>query len=235
MVVSVAGCFDEAEIFNVIHEKTKLLEKNIFTYDKPIVSAVISGGVYRCERDIGQLQLVAGYPCASRFDESLYAFILLSGILSGDSSSRLFRRLREENGLVYNVDASAMEYASTGAFVLSTGFSAENADKVISIMRNEINDILQNGVTQTELARTKRNITAALELESESTMSVMSIWGKRMLYGIELDNSEIKNKYMSVTVNDVKQAAISAFADKSKEAVAVVGDCGKAENFSIIG
>ena len=136
---------------------------------------------------------------------------------------------------MYNVDASAMEYASTGAFVLSTGFSAENADKVISIMRSEINDILQNGVTQAELARTKRNIIAAFELESESTMSVMSIWGKRMLYGIELDNSDIKDKYMRVTVDDVKQAAISAFADHAKEAVAVVGDCGKTENFSIIG
>ena len=235
MVVSVAGCFDETKIIDIIREKTKSLEKSTFIYHEPTVPAVISGGVYRCERDIGQLQLVAGYPCASRFDESLYAFILLSGILSGDSSSRLFRRLREENGLVYNVDASAMEYASTGAFVLSTGFSAENADKVISIMRSEINDILQNGVTQAELARTKRNIIAAFELESESTMSVMSIWGKRMLYGIELDNSDIKDKYMRVTVDDVKQAAISAFADKAKEAVAVVGDCGKTENFSIIG
>lgn len=234
MTVSVAGRFDERIVNDIIREKTLNVKPCIAPERDIAVPANIFGGIYRGIRDIGQLQLVAGYPSAARFDESLYAFILLSGILSGDSSSRLFRRLREENGLVYNVDAAAMEYLSTGVFVLSTGFSAENADKVISVIRSEIYDILQNGVTEQETMRTKRNIVASLELESESTMSVMASGGKRLLYGIELDSDEIKNKYLSVSREDIQSAAKAAFSDKTKEAVAVIGDCEGIESFSII-
>ena len=234
MTVSVAGRFDEKIVNDIIREKTLNVKPCIAPEKDIAVPANIFGGIYRGIRDIGQLQLVAGYPSAARFDESLYAFILLSGILSGDSSSRLFRRLREENGLVYNVDAAAMEYLSTGVFVLSTGFSAENADKVISVIRSEIYDILQNGVTEQETMRTKRNIVASLELESESTMSVMASGGKRLLYGIELNSDEIKNKYLSVSREDIQSAAKAAFSDKTKEAVAVIGDCGSIESFSII-
>ena len=102
------------------------------------------------------------------------------------------------------------------------------------MIRSEIYDILQNGVTEQETMRTKRNIVASLELESESTMSVMASGGKRLLYGIELNSDEIKNKYLSVSREDIQSAAKAAFSDKTKEAVAVIGDCGSIESFSII-
>lgn len=234
MIISVAGRFDEASVKDIIFKSTAHIKAFGKTCLNEISQANIFGGIYRGIRDIGQLQLVAGYPCASRFDESIYAFTLLSGILSGDSSSRLFRRLREENGLVYNVDAAAVEYAVNGVFVISTGFSAENAEKVISIVRNEIQDILQNGVTAAETARAIRSITASMELESEGTMSVMARNGKRMLYGIKLDNAEIKSKYLKVTENDIKKAAQSAFSDKRLEAVALIGDCGNITELSML-
>lgn len=234
MIISVAGHFNENDVKEIIYNKAAHIKaessKNVI-----IPSAHIFGGIYRGIRDIEQLQLVAGYPCASRFDDELYSFTLLSAILSGDSSSRLFRRLREENGLVYNVDAAAAEYSTNGVFVISTGFSAKNADKVISIIRNEIHDILQNGVTSAETARAIRSIIVSMELEAEGTMSVMARNGKQLLYGIKLSNDEIKNKYLAVTKNDIKKAAEKAFSNRALEAVAVIGDCGSIEELSIIG
>lgn len=234
-VISLAGSFNENDVKKIIYGKTSHITAEKAQCDSIIPSAHIFGGIYRGIRDIEQLQLVAGYPCASRFDEDLYSFTLLSAILSGDSSSRLFRRLREENGLVYNVDAAAAEYSTNGVFVISTGFSAKNADKVISIIRNEIHDILQNGVTSAETARAIRSIIVSMELEAEGTMSVMARNGKQLLYGIKLSNDEIKNKYLAVTKNDIKRAAEKAFSDKSLEAVAVIGDCGSIKELSIIG
>lgn len=234
MVLSISGNFDVQNVKNII-SNSDIAKKQHGTNDRiNTYKAEICPGVYYSRRDIGQLQLVAGYPCVSRYDEHIYAFVLLSGILCGDGSSRLFRRLREENGLVYNVDASAMEYADTGVFMINTGFSAENTDKVISVMKNEIMDILQNGAEEAELARAKRNMSAASELESESTMSMMSILGKRMLYNIDLTSDEIRQKYMNVTNEDIKEAAKIAFADKTKEAVAVVGDGDGIKRFSIL-
>lgn len=175
MAISISGNFDGECIKNIIHKSdiaARVCGKAAYETPK---NTKIFGGIYTSERDIGQIQLMAGYPAVARDDERFYAFMLLSGILSGDSSSRLFRSLREENGLVYNVDASVAEYEDCGMFVINTSFSAENAAKVMEITRREIKDILENGVTEKELMRAKKNIIASIKLDSEGTMSTMSI------------------------------------------------------------
>ncbi len=234
MLISVAGRFKEDDVQALINGKIKAYRRNTELLTPVLSGAEVHGGVYRNRRDIDQLQMVAGYPCVSRFDDRLPAFIFLSSILSGDSSSRLFRRLRDENGLVYGVDATVMEYDTTGVFMISTGFSPDNADKVISIIRNEINDILQNGITEEELRRTKRSLVTGLELDAEGTMSLMSIEGKRELYNVKYDAEGMKQRYLDVTANDVWEAAKYAFEDGAKEAVAIIGDYDENTDFSII-
>ncbi len=234
MLISVAGRFDEQHVQTLISAKTEAHKRNESFEASFMNEATVHGGIYKNRRDIGQLQMVAGYPCVSRFDDRLCAFIFLSSILSGDSSSRLFRRLRDENGLVYGVDATVMEYDNTGVFMISTGFSPENADKVISIIREEIDDILQNGISEEELRRTKRSLVTGLELDAEGTMSLMSLEGKRELYNIKYDAEGMKQRYLSISVNDVLEAAKYAFTDGKKEAVAVIGDYGEDTDFRII-
>lgn len=57
-----------------------------------------------------------------------------------------------------------------------------------------MNDILENGVNDRELERTKKNIITSIKLDSEGTMSTMSVWGKRMLYGLSnTDEGVIEN------------------------------------------
>ncbi len=234
MVVSISGCFDGVEMEAAVKASALAQAKN---EDKPSLNCndtQISGGLSKECRDIGQLQLVAGYPCVSRHDSRLYSFVVLSGILGGDGSSRLFRRLREENGLVYSVDATVAEYDDVGVFVINTAFSAENADSVRKIISGEINDIMNGNVTEQELERTKRNIIISLELEEEGTMSTMSINGKRTLYGLSEDTGEIEAKYNKITCEDVVNAARCVFGDANKEAVAIVGDCKNIKKYSLI-
>ncbi len=234
MLISVAGCFNEEHVQTLISAKTEAYKRNEGFEASFMNKATVHGGIYKNRRDIGQLQLVAGYPCVSRFDDRLCAFIFLSSILSGDSSSRLFRRLRDENGLVYGVDATVMEYDNTGVFMISTGFSPENADKVISIIREEINDILVNGISEEELRRTRRSLVTGLELDAEGTMSLMSLEGKRELYNIKYDAEGMKHRYLNITANDVLEAAKYAFTDGKKEAVAIIGDYDEDTDFRII-
>ncbi len=229
IVISVSGNFNEHKVEKAIEESTLAKRKNISQSNDNQKEAKIFGGTYSCYRDIGQIQLVAGYPCVARHDERLYSFLLLAGILSGDSSSRLFRALREENGLVYNVDASVEEYENCGLFVVNTSFSAENTEKVFAIIKKEMNDILENGVNDRELERTKKNIITSIKLDSEGTMSTMSVWGKRMLYGLSNTDEGVIEKYMSVTNEDIKKAAEFAFSNKDNVAIAVIGDINSPE------
>lgn len=234
MVLSIAGSFDEAAVTAWL-ESSPFAELEagdlpaVITSENPIV-----GGFFKQERDIGQLQLVAGYPAVSRYDDDLYAFVLLAGVLAGDGSSRLFRRLREENGLVYGVDASIAEYSQMGVLVINTGFSAENAGTVQDIIKEEIKDITANGVTPQELLRAKRNMMIALELECEGTMSTMSNNGKRVLFGFDELLESIKARYEAVTNEDIIRSAAKAFSSKEKQAVALVGDCEAIEDFGLL-
>ncbi len=227
MVISVAGAIDENEVFSVIEKSRFANENGEKESDIKAGHAEINGGYFYSKRDTGQLQLVAGWPAVSLFDEKMYAFTLLAGILGSDGSSRLFRRLREEKGLVYNVDASTLFYEENGVFLVNTSFSAENTDTICRIMREEINDIIENGVTERELSRTKRNIISAMKLETESTMSVMSRYGKSELFRTKYTDEEIFEKYMVVSNEDIKEAARFAFGNPEKEAVAVVGETHK--------
>lgn len=186
--------------------------------------APCGSGIFYSFRDVEQLQMVAGYPCVDRRDDRLFAFLLLSQILSGDSSSRLFRRLREDHGLVYNVDAAAAEYEDTGVFLITTGFSPSNYGKVTRIIREEILDILENGILPGELDRAKRTTQTALILEQESTSSVMSVAGKRGIFRVEMTGEEVLRRIDALTCEEVRAAAQLAFGDPGREAVALVGD-----------
>lgn len=234
IVISLAGNFDDTEVKEYIKNSSFANMKAELPVDEAMHDNTITGGLYKLQRDTEQLQLVAGYPCVSRYDGRLYAFALLAGILGGDGSSRLFKRLREDNGLVYSVDASVAEYQNMGVFVINTGFSPENADIVKNIISYEINDIMNNGVTEEELLRSKKNIITALELEEESTMSMMSINGKRAVFDINKSFEDVVDCYNKVTNDDIIKVAKYAFSDKNLEAVALVGNCEKTERYSFI-
>lgn len=234
IVISVAGKFSADDMKRYIESSPLAQRKKERGADVAMRDATVTGGLYKARRDTEQLQLVAGYPCVSRYDRRLYAFALLAGILGGDGSSRLFRRLREDNGLVYNVDASVAEYGDMGVFVINTAFSPENAEEVKRITATEIKSVLENGVTEDELARAKKNMITALELEEEGTMSMMSINGKRMLFDINKTFDDVVKGYTLVTNDDIKNVAWYAFGNAESEAIAIVGDCDELEEYSFI-
>lgn len=234
IVISVAGNFSVDDIKRYIKFSPLAYRKKESFNTVSMCDVTITGGLYKAQRDTEQLQLVAGYPCVSRYDKRLYAFALLAGILGGDGSSRLFKRLREDNGLVYNVDASVAEYGDMGVFIINTAFSPENAETVKNITASEIKSIVDKGVTEDELLRAKKNMITALELEEEGTMSMMSINGKRMLFEVNKTFEEVVNGYNLVTNDDIKNVARYAFGNSEYEAVAIVGDCEILKEYSFI-
>lgn len=234
MVLSIAGCFDENEMLSLINNSSLACLSKKEMNNTVHAKAEFSSGTFISQRDIGQLQLVAGFPCVSRHDDALCAFVLLAGVLAGDGSSRLFRGLREQNGLVYNVDATVAEYRDMGVFLINTAFSAENANAVSKIVNDQIKDVIKNGVSSKELERAKRSVITALELETEGTMSQMSANGKAVLFGIDCNVENLRRKYMNVTNEDIISAARSAFLSGKAKAVALVGDCEGLEDFALI-
>lgn len=76
-----------------------------------------------------QNQIAIGFSAPSLESDSRFACQLIASMLGGSASSRLFRRLREEQGLVYSVDAGAMSFLSAGVFAVTMGVSRESEKK----------------------------------------------------------------------------------------------------------
>ena len=87
--------------------------------------------------------------------ESIYVLPIYNFLLGGDSNSRLFTSVREKNSLCYYINSNYDRKANY--YYLTSGINKDNLDKVISIIKQEINDIKIGNITDKEIKRSKTN------------------------------------------------------------------------------
>jgi predicted Zn-dependent peptidase len=162
-VVTACGDLEHNEICDLVHEHFKDL-KGL----KPAVSgkAIYAGGEYREERDAGQNHLFLGFQSPSRMDHDLFDSIILSIILGGGMSSRLFQKIREELGLCYDLHATVSIESDTGIFMIYTA-SSEPDNVLLPEIWNEIKG-LNDVVGEDELKRAKALFKADVLMSRES-------------------------------------------------------------------
>ena len=105
--------------------------------------------------------MLCGIGCA-RLSNDKFALSVLQNIIGGSMSSRLFQKIREDNGLAYSIFASNAQYSDIGVIYIYAASDSKNLGTIINMIENEINDIRVNGVTQIELERAKENMKGGL-------------------------------------------------------------------------
>jgi predicted Zn-dependent peptidase len=172
--------------------------------DPPLVTGTLA--VH--ERDIEQTHLVYGTPGIPRTDDRRWALGLFNVALGGGMSSRLFQEIREKRGLAYAVSSGHQGYAETGVFNIYAGCSTENVREVMSIVRDELGRMLDEGITEEELVRARGHIRGTLVLSMEEPGALMSHLGKSELcYGRILTVEDMIQKVESVTLEEVRDVA----------------------------
>lgn len=163
--------------------------------------------------------LDALYKCwhmPSRMDERYYAAELISDILGGGGSSRLFQSLVKEKQLFSNIDC--YHFGSTDAGLLTIegkivkGINIKDAENALM---EEINKIVENGISVTELEKVKNKAESALAFEDMSLMNRASnIAMYENLGEAELINTEL-SKYQAVTAEEVLAQARIIFDENN--------------------
>jgi predicted Zn-dependent peptidase len=147
----------------------------------------------------------AGLP---RTDPRRYAFSIVNDAVGGGMSSRLFQEIREKRGLVYSVYAYHSMFAKTGAFVVYAGTTPSKAREVLTIARDQLGDLTENGVTEEELERSKSHIKGSMVLSLEETSSRMSRLGKsEIAHGEVITLDEVLEKLDAVTLEECREVA----------------------------
>ena len=157
-------------------------------------------------------------------EQDKYTLSVISNILGGNMSSRLFQKIREDRGLCYSVYTYASSYRYDGMFTVYAGTTKENYTEVIEIIKNEFNDIRKNGVTEDELQKAKNQLLSSMIIGLETSKSRMSRMANNYIGHeriIEID--EIIKEVNEVDMSRIKSLADRIF-DEKYYSTTVLGD-----------
>ncbi|MGK0467489.1 M16 family metallopeptidase [Clostridium sp.] len=226
LVISIAGKFDMKNI-------EKLLEKyfgdwkckgaNITKYSTP----KLYNNHYFRKKDIEQLHISLGMPGVEMGNDDTYALILLSNILGGGASSRLFQKIREELGVCYSVYSYISAFKNTGIVSIYAGVNPMQAKVAIDAIQDEVTKFAKIGIDSERLFKTKEQLKGSYILGLESTSSRMFSNGKSVMFLKKINTpKDVLRKIDEIDmsrVNTVMEKTFkmgiinSAFVGKEKE------------------
>lgn len=165
MILAAAGNLDHDRIVSEAERHFQDLRPA-----KPVTEerARYQGGDYREERDLEQVHLVLGFDGVAYEDPDYYAMSVLSGLLGGGMSSRLFQEVREKRGLAYSVYSFASSFSDGGLFAIYAGTGEDESAQIVPVICEEIRKVAQH-VTKDEVKRSRAQIKAGILMGLEST------------------------------------------------------------------
>ncbi|MBI4280874.1 insulinase family protein [Candidatus Uhrbacteria bacterium] len=174
-------------------------------------------------KDTGQVQVALGFPALALSHPRLPTLQVLSTILGGTMSSRLFIAVRERRGLAYSIRSSISGYEDTGNLMIQAGLDKARLDEALRVMMAELRRMRERGVTKEELASAKENIRGRMTLALEDSEMTADFYGKQELHLGKIATPDEKlAKILAVTKEEVAAVA-AAICQPSLLAAAVIG------------
>lgn len=177
----------------------------------------------RCEtRDLEQVHVMLAWPGCSVADPIRYAQAVLDGVYGATASSRLFRRVREERGLVYSIWSEPILHRETGALAVYAGAGAETIEEVVAVTTEQARHLANGGLTREEFELARRQFRGSTALELEAT-DVRSARNARSVlsHGRPLPYEEFEERLASLTLEDVREAARRSLASAEISGAAI--------------
>ena len=210
-----AGNLTLAAAGNVDHDALVALAERLFAPMRPGTRAArpraephFAADIFAQKRDIEQAHIVYGVPWLALGDERRYTAGVLTTLLGGSMSSRLFQEVREKRGLAYSIYAMQAAYQGVGQWCIYAGTRPDNVAEVVRLIREEVARLALDTVTEEELKRNVDLISGQLFLGLESTSARMATIGKRETVGAEQTSAEVDvERYRSVTAADIRDLA----------------------------
>lgn len=186
------------------------------------------------EEDREQVQVLLGVVAPNWGSEESYPCDLLTTLLGGQTSSRLWQRLREEEGIVYSVDADYQAEPDWALMTIGIGVHPSRLEQAVRLIGDEIHLAIANGFSADEIRRAKVQLRAGLWFGLETVDHRMLHLGRHLLrHRIPSTIPEMEAKIDAVEAEDLSQMMSQLWADSTQIAVAAVGPLGNIVNQGI--
>ncbi|PZP56951.1 MAG: peptidase M16 [Micavibrio aeruginosavorus] len=229
LVISAAGPIDHDEFV----AKVEKLFSNLPNGSKDDFRAANYNPVLSLnEKTTEQSHVVLGFKGIKRLDERYSAMRLLSAILGGGMSSRLFQEVREKRGLVYSIYSFHDAFLDDGLFGIYAGTGPEHLEEMMPVVLGEIKSITDK-ITEAELARAKAQIKAGMLMARESIMTRCDQQARHMIYfNTPFDASTLVQRIDAVQAKDISDLSAEIFA--SQPTLAAIGPLGNMMDYETI-
>lgn len=224
MVVSVAGNIPKD--IRVILEKTfgsVKADKKEHPSFEPFVFGAGKKRVQVQYKKTEQIHLMFGFPSFGIGDKRNEALTILSTILGGTMSSRLFISVRERKGLAYMIRSGNTPYDDAGVFAIQAGLDKSRVPLAYKTIMQEVRKVKKEGVTAKEVKEAIDHIRGGLLLSMENSSNQAEWFGDEELFLSKVETPEqFMKKLEKVTAAEVKAIANEVLKDKNMR-MAVIG------------
>ncbi len=130
-----------------------------------------------------QVHVTLGVPAPWMFDADHDAALVLATILGGQNSSRLWQRLREDEGLVYTVSSSYSAFKDWGEISIYMALSPQSVPQALEATAEEILNLLENGPSAEEREWALTQAETGMAFTMETPDGRMARMGAYAVYG----------------------------------------------------
>jgi len=212
----VAGGFNEKDVVKKIETHFSKLECGNKGTKLKVKDAQAKPAEKLFVKKSDQTHLVMGFRAFDTYDKRKYALQVLSDILGGGMSSRLWQVIREDMGAAYYVNASPDFYTDHGMIAMSAGVHHEKTRAVITAGLKEFAKLKNELVTPAELARAKDHLIGNFFLSLETSDQIGYFYGGQEVMNMKLHNpKQVAAEIKAVTANDIRSVARQLFKDKT--------------------
>lgn len=226
LVISASGDVDHDALAKEVERQFGSLSYE----SKPFVTTSdFQSGQLRVEKDLEQAHIAASFNAPKLGDDDQYAAQLMSAILGGGMSSRLFQAIREERGLCYTIFSSLHMLDDHGQLLIYSGTSEDGIDPLMEALTIELKRF-SNSLDRREIERAKAQMRAGSVMALESASSRAERNARQMItYDALIPIEDTLEKIDAVTASDIAQVAEKIFV--SEPQMVLYGRIQKARDF----
>jgi len=224
MIIVAVGAVDHDGFVREIESRLGAFHAHS-TAPLPDVASYV-GGDFRQYRDLKDTQLLLGFEGRAYHMCDFYATQILSMILGGGMSSRLFQEVREKRGLCYSVYAFHWGFSDTGLFGIHAATDADKLEELLPVIITQLHRAAEQIDIQ-ELDRARAQYRANLIMAQESPASrTQQIARQLLLYGRLIPDEELVERLSLITTERLRDLSERTFSG-TRPTIAAIGPIGK--------
>ena len=209
IIVSAAGSVEHENFVSMVQDFFQDLPAG---QSETLSPARYTGGSLVMKKDLEQAHVILGFEGVNRSSDDYHAAQVLSMLMGGGMSSRLFQEIRERRGLVYNIYSFHTGYTDAGHFGIYAGTGPEALPEMMPVMCDEVQR-LSATLNEEEIDRAKAQMRASLLMGRESMMTRADMLARQMIFHDRvLSVADLLERIEKVDINSIRSVADKIFA-----------------------